>query len=242
MRTVEPESRASHWRPALVLGVATGVSSALHTAYFLGRPPGVLIAVGLESAVVGFFMAWAGLWLGAPLGLDAPLVRAWTSRRAFAGEARWLWAALTGVAAGGLVVGFYVAYFGYFGSELVFTRSGLAAYSKGALASFDGGIAEEVKVHLFLMTAIAWCLAKATRSKAAWVFVTAAVVAALAFDATRFPLHFFSTVRTDLLVRLVFLDLLAGPAFGAIFWRWGIEHAMVAHFCCELVQRMSRGG
>jgi hypothetical protein len=29
--------------------------------------------------------------------------------------------------------------------------------------------------------------------------------------------------------------MLAGTVFGALFWKLGLEHAMVAHFCADLM-------
>jgi hypothetical protein len=237
--------RAAHWRPALALGVATGVNAAVdatrtmadqHASF--GQIGPLLASVVLMNAVVGTVGAWVGLWLGAALGLDAPLVRAWARGRAFGGKARFHWAALIGVAAGGIVAGVHQTYLGI---GLALPLRTLALCSKGSLASFDLGIGEEVKLHLFLMTAIAWCVAKATRSKAAWVFVTAAVLAAVVFDSQRYPMHALSNIRPDLLVRILVLDGIVGPVFGVVYWRWGIEHAMVARFCCNLVLRVLRG-
>lgn len=31
------------------------------------------------------------------------------------------------------------------------------------------------------------------------------------------------------------LNMLAGIVFGALYWKLGLEHAMVAHFCADLV-------
>jgi hypothetical protein len=37
------------------------------------------------------------------------------------------------------------------------------------------------------------------------------------------------------------LNTLAGFAFGILFWRYGVEHAMVAHFSTDLVLHVVAG-
>jgi hypothetical protein len=36
-------------------------------------------------------------------------------------------------------------------------------------------------------------------------------------------------------IRIVVLNMLAGTVFGALYWKLGLEHAMVAHFCADLL-------
>jgi hypothetical protein len=114
---------------------------------------------------------------------------------------------------------------------------------KGALACFYGGVAEEIQLRLFLMTAIAWCLAKVTRSTSHATFAIANVVAALAFGAGHLPMaaHVFG-LTTVIVVRTILLNGLGGIVFGALYARWGLEHAMVAHFCCDVVLHVVVGG
>jgi Type II CAAX prenyl endopeptidase Rce1-like len=253
---VDPSaSRWSNARVALVLGLACGVATVMMTPYALaavggtphtmGLPLPVAYAIGgLQNAIVCFLLAWAGLRLAAPLGLDAPLVRAWTSRQAFAGARHWLAAAAIGAVAGGAIVALDAI---AFGSSLSTPLPHVATHPtrlQGALASFYGGIAEEVQVRLFFMTAIAWCLAKVSRSKGSWVFVTAVVVASVAFGAGHLPFaaQVLGPLTAPVVVRVILLNALAGLAFGALYWRWGLEHAMVAHFCADLVLHVVVGG
>jgi len=245
---------ASHWRVALVLGLATGAAGVLVIPYALamtgakphtmGLPIRVAYALsGLQSAVLAFLLAWAGLRMGASVGLDAPVLRAWTARRAFVGETRWLAAALVGIAAGAAIIGLDV---------LCFPRAlapaaawqGHTARWQGALACFYGGIGEEVQLRLFFMTLIAWCLARATRGKAPWLFVTAILLSAVAFGAGHLPAaaQVFGSLTSVVVIRTVLLNALGGLAFGALYWRWGLEHAMLAHFCADIVLHVIAGG
>jgi hypothetical protein len=213
----------------------------------LGLPlPVLLAASGVQSTVILFLLAWAGLRLGATSGLDSPFVRAWVSKSAPSAHGRWVQAVAVGVAAAAAIV---VLDKVVFDDAVVraLTRAGRtmphAARWKGALASFYGGIAEEIQLRLFFMTAVAWCLAKATHGTPGWIFVLANIVAALAFGAGHLPLaaKVFG-LTTMIVVRTVALNSLAGIAFGALYARWGLEHAMVAHFTSDIVLHVVLGG
>jgi CAAX prenyl protease-like protein len=250
-----------HWRPALVLGAATGVAALLIIPYATavtgaplhtrGPPPAVVLALSAaQSAVLGFVLAWAGLGLGWRLGLDAPFLRAWIGRRARVQQSHWARAALVGVAAGVAIVALDALVFNRLQSpETVAAMSAAvqthhAARWQGALASFYGGIAEEVQLRLFLMSALAWIIAKVTRSKAPAVFVAANVIAALAFGAGHLPLaaKVFGSLTPAIVLRTIVLNALAGVAFGELFRRYGLEHGMLAHFCADIVLHVVVGG
>jgi hypothetical protein len=232
----------------LVIPYATAVTGApMHTR---GLPPAVVVALsGVQSTVLAFVLAWVGLRLGSTLDLDAPFVRAWTERRPLATRTRWERAALVGVIAGVAIVALDVLVF-----QRVSPKAGAAIRSavqthraarwQGALASFYGGIGEEVQLRLFLMTAIAWTIAKVTRSKASAVFVAANLAAALAFGAGHLPLaaKVFGSLTSAIVVRTIVLNALAGVAYGELYRRYGLEHAMVAHFCTDIVLHAVIGG
>jgi membrane protease YdiL (CAAX protease family) len=42
--------------------------------------------------------------------------------------------------------------------------------------------------------------------------------------------------------RVLALNTLAGFAFGILFWRYGLEHAMLAHFATDIVLHAVVGG
>jgi membrane protease YdiL (CAAX protease family) len=244
---VTPAPRLSHWRLALVFGGALGIGTMLVLPYVTattghplagsGLPVGALIAIsGVQGAIVGFLLSWAGLAMGQSIGLDAPLVRAWIARTPFRGPAHWGKAALVGVLVTAVVFVIDKVFFAQLLAAVPET-AGHAARWKGALASFYGGVGEELQVRLFLMTALAWGLAKVSRSTAPWIFVVALTLAALAFGAGHLPLaaQVFGSLSTVVVVHTVLLNAVAGVAFGVLYWRWGLEHAMVAHFCADIV-------
>lgn len=102
-----------------------------------------------------------------------------------------------------------------------------------------GGVAEEIMMRWGLMSLVAWGIwrlgwrrdasgAPATMSPtAAW---TAIVVAALVFGAGHLPLLAQSVeLGSGLVLRTVGLNAIAGILYGKLFWKYGLENAMVAH-------------
>jgi hypothetical protein len=253
--------RVTHWRLALLLGVATGIGAMLVIPYAVAStgaplhprrlPLGVVVVLsGLQSTVLGTLLAWVGLRLGAPLGLDAPFLRAWTERRAPLAKSRWAMAVSVGVAASLAIVILDLTLFRLLLSppELERMRTVLEAHHparwQGALACFYGGIGEEVQLRLFLMTAIAWCIAKMTHTTSLAVFLTANIIAALLFGIGHLPFAatVFGSLTAGLVLRTVVLNAQAGVMFGELYRRYGFEHAMVAHFCADVVLHVVIGG
>lgn len=100
-----------------------------------------------------------------------------------------------------------------------------------------GGIAEEILLRWGLMSLVIWVLARAFPGRAArggtpsaalaW---TGIVVAAAVFAAGHLPALALAVEPTGAIVaRTLALNLLAGLAYGWLYWRHGLESAMVAH-------------
>src|SRR6185436_14797926 len=112
----------------------------------------------------------------------------------------------------------------------------------GFLASFYGGIAEEIITRLFLMSLLAWLIAKLQRGATGATYVAALLLAAALFAAGHLPAAAQITPLTaPVVVRVLALNGLAGVPFGILFWKRGLEHSMVAHFCADLVLHVLGG-
>lgn len=98
-----------------------------------------------------------------------------------------------------------------------------------------GGLAEEVMMRWGLMSALVWALARLTAAgrrpyPPSWVFLSAAVLSAAVFAAGHLPALAAAVPLTPALVaRTLLLSLVAGVAYGALYWRRGLEAAMLAH-------------
>jgi membrane protease YdiL (CAAX protease family) len=111
---------------------------------------------------------------------------------------------------------------------------------KGFLASFYGGLGEELLLRLFVMTLLLWAawkgFARALPSPpplAAW---SAIVLAAIIFGAGHLPAAGQVWPLDAVVVfRTVFLNMIAGIPCGWLFWRHGLEPAVAAHFSADIV-------
>jgi len=240
--------RSPNLKLALLLGIAGMLATLALLPYLLVLMPQKFAALPLplpvvmaaqvaQAGVLCWLLAWLGLYLGAPYGLDAPWLRAWVDRRPRSPSvsAHWWLAILLGVLAALLIIG--LSLLGPKEAAGHGTHAiGLAW--RGFLASFYGGIVEEVECRLLLVSALVWLLARCNRRVARpWMFVVAIVLAALLFGAGHLPAAFaIGLAHTPLLIaRIIVLNALVGLVTGGLFWKYGLEHAMLAHFCADLV-------
>lgn len=242
-----PPEHGPHLKLALLLGAVGGLAALALLPYLMTLLPvapmrmplwRLALEQTLASGVLCWLSAWLGLFLGAPHGLDAPWLRAWLYRQPWPARVRphWALAASLGVLAGLAVAGLSIVGTHAAPSSQATSAAGWAW--RGALASFYGGIDEEILCRLLLVSLLVWLLAKLRHGQArTWIFVTAIVLAALLFGAGHLPAASAAHLLhgAGAIARLVLLNALVGVVCGAIFWRWGLEHAMLAHFAADLV-------
>lgn len=108
------------------------------------------------------------------------------------------------------------------------------------LAAFYGGINEELLMRFFAMTLIAWIIARVARrprgqvtSGIAWASI---VVTALLFSVGQLYLTFNpADITLSDYFHAICLNGIAGAVLGILYWRRGLESAMVAHFTSSLM-------
>ncbi len=111
---------------------------------------------------------------------------------------------------------------------------------KGFLASFYGGIDEEILLRLGVMTILAWLghfvSHKADGTPTTAIYWVANVLAAILFGLGHLPATSILVPLTPLVVvRAVVLNGLAGIAFGYLYYTRGLESAMISHFSADIV-------
>lgn len=106
----------------------------------------------------------------------------------------------------------------------------------GLLASFYGGIVEELQLRLFVMTLLVWVFAVlAKRMPRPWVYWTAIVIAAVLFGVGHLPAAGKIWELSGIVVfRTIVLNAIGGIVFGWLYWRRGIEMAMLGHFSTDI--------
>jgi membrane protease YdiL (CAAX protease family) len=231
----------------LLFGALIGVLAILpYSLALTPLPPALQAQLGLVllSSIINngilFGVATAlGLWLGGKVGLGAPMLRDPEAPRAF--RAGLPLAVVLGVASSVLVVVLDLVVFQpLMPASLVASTGGTLTPPAwmGFLASFYGGIAEELLLRLFLMSLLVWigCKLARTATPGAAVAWTANILAALLFGAGHLPATAALFPLTAVVViRALLLNGLIGVAAGWLYWRRGILLAMAAHFSADIV-------
>ena len=237
-------ARRSDLKCALVLGLAGAVSVFAVLPYALALLPAearahlppmavLYVAQGAQAAVMFTLMAWAGLVVGRRIGLGAPWLATWIGG-APAPERAFPWR-LVLLAGFGACVG-VLAVHAVAEPWLPQVPGGTPSPTplQGFMASFYGGIGEEVQLRLFLMTMLVWALLKAGRSRAT-ALVAANVVAAVLFGVGHLPMAAQIWPLTFAVVAsVVAANASAGLVFGALYARYGLEAAIAAHFVADI--------
>lgn len=111
---------------------------------------------------------------------------------------------------------------------------------KAFLASFYGGITEEILSRLFLLTLLAWILSWFSHTKdqlpskiGMWIAILgSAIVFGLGHLPATLVNNQFSLM---ILARAIFLNGIPGTIFGYLYWKRGLESSMMAHFSADLI-------
>jgi membrane protease YdiL (CAAX protease family) len=253
-----------NWRLLIILVVAILVSVILITPYSLSLQANTLATAKLplpltlllpiqwlETTVVYGIVAAIGLFIAGRIGLGLPFLESW-----LAGKPDWarvrkfvVPAILAGVLAAVAIIALDAGVFApRLSAELEqlgpkgAQASALAAPAwSGFLASFYGGITEEILLRLFMLSLFAWIGRFVNRTPegrpgmtALWV---ANILAAVLFGLGHLPATAAAGLPLDALVitRAIVLNGLAGLVFGWFYWRSGLEAAMVSHFSADIV-------
>lgn len=205
-------------------------------------PLSVIIGLSVvQSGMLFFVLTLFGLILAKKVGLGAPLLEDWSLGK----DVRSRFKSILGVSVGiGLVVGFLIIVGDLLFSFFVDIGSiGTVAPPvwQGFLASFYGAINEEIMMRLFLVSLFVWVFSKIRRRKedgksADFMLWFAIVLSAVLFGLGHLPVTASLVALTPLIVtRAIVLNGIGGIAFGWLYWRKGLESAMIAHFSTDII-------
>ena len=111
---------------------------------------------------------------------------------------------------------------------------------KGLLASFYGGITEEVLLRLFVMTLLVWLGKFVSHTEdgrpTAAVLWIANILAAVLFGLGHLPATAaVMPITTLVVIRAILLNGVIGVACGYLYAKRGLESAMISHFAADIV-------
>jgi membrane protease YdiL (CAAX protease family) len=208
-----------------------------------------LFKVGLigvfQTAVLVLLAVPLGLWAARRVGWKAPVSEALLRRQPIPASAReGVWSALVlGTFSGAAIVALDLAVFLPRIPKLQAINRTFAEHaplSSGVLACLYGAITEELLLRLFVMSLIGLLLKTLVQSKQpevgpviAWL---ANLSAALLFGLGHLPAAKLLLPLTPLLiVRTLLLNGIVGVLCGWLYARRGLELAMLAHGCADVV-------
>jgi len=205
-------------------------------------PLPLLIAVGIaQNAILLGVCIGIGLLLARKLELGAPLIESWLYHEPPRVSARH--SLKSGVPAGigvGIVVLVVLLIAAPHLPGLPFVTAAQAAVWKRVGVCFYGGIVEEVICRLFLLSLLGWLGTRVFQKQKAQMstatFWSANIIVAILFGLGHLPsaamvMHITPTV----VVLALALNGIAAIPFGYLYWKRGLESAMLAHFCADFV-------
>lgn len=200
--------------------------------------PIVLILSLVQTTILLSVAIFGGLYLAKKVGFGAPLLSSWVAKQPVQEQLKskgWLSVKL-GVLAGVLIIGFDYVFLQFMEPIAV---EGVPLW-QGFLGSFYGGIVEEILLRLFLVTLIVWLIWKFSKTDdgkptatSIWIAI---ITAAIIFGIGHLPATaLLTTITPIVIVRAILLNGIGGVIFGWLYWKKGLESAMIAHFTADLV-------
>jgi membrane protease YdiL (CAAX protease family) len=211
--------------------------------------PVVLTLQIVQNAILFAIAIFGGLFFAGRVGLGTPILDSIIRGESVTDRVRSILplSIILGVVSTLVVLGLEFFYFqpamlkelGNTASALNLQTSQPAAW-KGFLASFYGGIAEEIQLRLFVMSFLVWLgrfLSRTADGKPTnavlWI---ANILAAVLFGLGHLPTTALLVPLTPLIIaRAIVLNGLIGVACGWLYWKRGLESAMISHFSADLV-------
>jgi membrane protease YdiL (CAAX protease family) len=237
-----------NWKLFVILLIASFITTLMVLPYTLALSPSlanvftpfILIAQLIQSLVIFSFAIFIGLILYKRVGFKLPVLAGWLEGK----EVRNYLKSILGISIGlGVLSGVIIVLLSFLFAPVssIFQNASVSVpFWKAFLACFYGGIGEEILLRLFLMTLIVWIIFKIKKpvngkptSISIWLAI---IISAIIFGLGHLPITGTITTITPLVVvRAVLLNGIAGITFGWLYWKKGLESAMISHFSADIV-------
>lgn len=197
----------------------------------------IFIAQFIQSIILFSITIFLGLFFTKKIGFRLPLLEAVLEKRKYI-------IILKNILAPSVLSGILIAtiiyvtdiFFTFYGSAITTHQNSAPIWQK-LLASFYGGITEEILMRLFVMTLFIWVGMKLFRLKepSGVGIIIPIFLAAIIFGLGHLPITAsLAQITPIVIVRAVIMNGIGGFVFGLLFWKRGLESAMVAHFTADI--------
>ncbi len=203
-----------------------------------------------EHMVLAAIAVCVGLKLGRKVDLGTPLLEDWLSGNGV--SIQQAWSALAAALVGGIAVAVALSIADPWlealmpewpetAQEAQTVADNMAAW-KPLLASFSAGVTEEILFRYCLMTLFVWLGLKATSrtTTEASLFWLANLLAALLFSLAHLAnvIELGISITAGLVLYVVIWNGIASFVFGWLYWRRGLEAAILAHIVADIVVKV----
>lgn len=236
-----------NWKLFFILLGASAVSSLLVLPYALTLiqevaleiTPALLIAQIIQALILFSIAIFFGLYLSKRVGFSLPILEGMLRGEKQGKNLKSILGLSIGLGILATVLIILVSFlFGSLSVDFLKAEMAVPAW-KSFLASFYGGIAEEVLLRLFLVTVFVWITFKIKKTSAGkptnigiWIAI---ILASIIFGLGHLPITSALTAITPVVVlRAVILNGIGGIIFGWLYWKKGLESAMVSHFLADI--------
>ncbi|MBU1445707.1 CPBP family intramembrane metalloprotease [Patescibacteria group bacterium] len=200
-----------------------------------------ILIIVLQSTLLFAILTFIGLKLSSKLGLRVPIIERFVANKKIDFNVKSIIkiSVLLGVLTG-IVIVFLDFIFSQFGLESLFKQTFVPIW-QGFLASFYGGISEEIVMRLFFMTFVIWLISKITKQRGKIIennllVWSSIIIATILFGIGHLPITSALITITPLVIfRALLLNGIGGIVFGWLYWKKGLEPAMIAHFSADII-------
>ncbi len=100
-----------------------------------------------------------------------------------------------------------------------------------------GGLTEEILVRFGIMTLFIWLLFKISGKLTPVIYVSSIIFSAIIFGVSHLPIVYIlvGSPTTALVFYIILGNMIGGIIFGWLYWKKGLESAMIAHIVTHIV-------
>lgn len=177
-----------------------------------------------------------GTLLHEKVNLEVPIIKSIiTKNRNFDLKQILLFGAVGGIIAGTLISAGSQIFAPYIPNELLELTENI--HINLANRFLYGGLTEEILMRFGFMTLVVWLISIIFKSKSTKIYWIGIVISSIIFALGHFPIVFktVSNPSTILLTYVIVGNSIGGLFFGWLYWKKGLEAAMVAHIFTHIV-------
>lgn len=137
---------------------------------------------------------------------------------------------------GGIAAGLFLVFFSFYSSKYITLE--IDHFTPNILNRLlYGGITEEVISRFGVMSLFIWLFSLLFKGKPNWIYWVGILLAALLFGLSHLPLVFSSNKEASLSIVLYIVlgNMVGGSIFGWLYWKKGLESAMIAHAFAHVI-------